>query len=174
MAGAQLVNRTTARRDTYFDSPAAHHISFADPFCDELRAVATKAGRQLGITVRDGGTVVVIDGPRFSTRAESRWFRQMGWHVVNMTQYPESALARELGICYDSIALITDYDTGVEGLPGVEPVTMEEVFTFLETNVDRVRGLLFAALAAIPSDIHRNCNQDGPRPDPPTSASTDA
>lgn len=162
----QLVNRTTARRDTYFDGPDAHHISFADPFCPELRALAIEAGKQTGITVHDGGTVVVIDGPRFSTRAESQWFREMGWHVVNMTQYPEAALARELGICYASIALITDYDTGVEGLDGVEPVTMEEVFTFLETNVDRVRELLFAALAAVPVEPDWDCNRHGPRPDP--------
>ena len=112
----QLVDRTYGREQTFFDGPGANHVSFADPYCSELRAVATAAGRDEGITVHDGGTVVVIQGPRFSTRAESHWYRSAGWQVINMTQYPEAYLARELGICYVSIALITDYDVGVEGV----------------------------------------------------------
>ena len=88
------------------------------------------------------GTVVVIHGPRFSTRAESRWYRAQGWDVVNMTQYPEAYLARELGMHYAGIALVTDYDTGVEDDPGVEPVTRSRCSQFFEENVHHVRALL--------------------------------
>ena len=101
------------------------------------------------------GTVVVIQGPRFSTRAESRWFRSAGWEVVNMTQYPEAVLARELGMCYANISLVTDYDSGLEGFEGIEPVSMEIVLKVLDDNLDRLRALLFRAIPAIPAE--RNC-----------------
>ena len=93
----------------------------------------------VGVTAHAAGTIVVINGPRFSTRAESRWYRAQGWDVVGMTQYPEAYLARELGMHYAGIALVTDYDTGVEDDPGVEPVTMEQVFAVMDANVGRVR-----------------------------------
>jgi len=86
---------------------------------------------------------VVVQGPRFSTRAESAWYRSQAWDVINMTQYPEAALAREADLRYAAFALVTDYDTGLEGMPGVEPVTQEQVFGFFEDNVHRVRDLLF-------------------------------
>jgi 5'-methylthioadenosine phosphorylase len=97
--------------------------------------------------VHDGGTVVVIEGPRFSTRAESRWFRTAGWEVINMTQYPEAVLARELELCYVNISLITDYDVWVEGIP---PVTNDEVIRVFNENNARLRDLLFAILPEIP------------------------
>jgi 5'-methylthioadenosine phosphorylase len=106
--------------------------------------------------VHPTGTVVVVQGPRFSTRAESRWYRDQGFEVINMTQYPEAYLARELGICYAAIALITDYDTGVEGV-GAEPVTQAEVFGFFRSNLDRVRTLLFDVIAAVPTDRTCSC-----------------
>lgn len=164
----QLVDRTYDREQTFFDGPGANHVSFADPYCSELRTVAIAAGRDEGITVHEDGTVVVIQGPRFSTRAESSWYRSAGWQVINMTQYPEAYLARELGICYVSIALITDYDVGVEGIDGIEPVTHEEVFAFFEQNVDKVRGLLFRAIGEVP--LERGCScADGPNGEtPPT------
>ena len=152
----QLVDRTRGRRDTFFDGPAVQSIPFADPYCAELRSVAVAAAHHEGIATHDGGTVVVIQGPRFSTRAESRWFTSEGWHVVNMTQYPEAALARELGICYATIALVTDYDVGLEGVDGIEPVTMERVFAVLADNVDRLRALLERAIPAIP--VERACS----------------
>ena len=96
------------------------------------------------------GIVVVVNGPRFSTRAESRWYRAQGWHVVNMTQYPEAYLARELGMHYAGIALVTDYDTGVEHDAGVEPVSQEQVFAFFEENLHRVRALLDDLLPTLP------------------------
>jgi 5'-methylthioadenosine phosphorylase len=138
----QLVDRTTGRADTFYDAGHAHHVSFADPYCPELGSLVVATGERTGVTMHTAGTVVVINGPRFSTRAESRWYRAQGWAVVNMTQYREAYLARELGMHYCGIALVTDYDTGVEDDPGVDPVTQEEVFAFFDSNLDHVRGLL--------------------------------
>lgn len=142
----QLVDRTWGRPDTFFDGPEVHHVAFADPFDAGLRRTLVEAGRGEGLTVHDGGTVVVVNGPRFSTRAESQWFRSLGWQVINMTQYPEAVLAAELEIPYAGVALITDYDAGLADEPGVEPVTEAEVFRVFEENVGRVRRLLFAAI----------------------------
>ncbi len=142
----QLVDRTSGRPDTFFDGPLTHHIAFADPYDPELRAVAVAACRAEGVEVHDGGTVVVVQGPRFSTRAESRWYGSHGWEVINMTQHPEAALCREAGLRYAAIALITDFDAGLEGT-GVPAVTQEEVFGFFQANADRVRQVLFRALA---------------------------
>lgn len=103
----QLVDRTSGREQTYFDS-AGIHVEFADPYCPGLRAVSLQPGAV------DGGTMVVVQGPRFSTRAESRWYASQGFTLVNMTGYPEAVLARELEICYAAIALVTDLDAGVE------------------------------------------------------------
>ncbi|HET9769699.1 MAG TPA: S-methyl-5'-thioadenosine phosphorylase [Acidimicrobiia bacterium] len=154
----QLVDRTSGRADTFYEGPVAHHVSYADPYCAELSAVAAETARAAGITVHPSGTVVVIQGPRFSTRAESRWYRGQGFEVINMTQYPEAYLARELGICYTAIALITDYDTGVEG-EGIEPVTQAEVFGFFKSNLDRVRALLFDVIAAVPDKRTCRCGE---------------
>ncbi|HVW33727.1 MAG TPA: S-methyl-5'-thioadenosine phosphorylase [Acidimicrobiia bacterium] len=148
----QLVDRTRGRADTFYEGPVAHHVSYADPYCAELSAVAVEAARRAGITVHPAGTVIVIPGPRFSTRAESRWYRSQGFEVINMTQYPEAYLARELGLCYAAIALITDYDVGVEDDATVEPVTQAEVFGFFTSNLDRVRALLFDVIAALPAE----------------------
>lgn len=151
----QLVDRTWGRGDTFFDNGPPTHVPFADPYCHELRAPLLAAARGAGVTVHDGGTVVVIQGPRFSTRAESAWFRGQGWDVVNMTQYPEAVLARELGICYAGLALVTDYDTGVTS--SSEPVTIEEVFAVLAANVDRTRQVLRDAIPAI-ARLPRRCS----------------
>jgi len=144
----QLVDRTWGRADTFHDGPAVHHQAFADPYDEGVRAALVAAGSESGITVHNGGTVVVIQGPRFSTKAESRWFREMGWHVVNMTNYPEAVLAREAGLAYGAVALITDYDAGVDGQ---EPVTMEAVFAQMRENVARVRDLIVRAVPKLPS-----------------------
>lgn len=153
----QLVDRTWGRPDTFFDGPQVTHTSFADPYCRELRALSVATARAQDLRCHDGGTVVVIQGPRFSTRAESRWFRSAGWHVVNMTQYPEAILARELGMCYAAIALVTDYDTGLEGVDGITPVTMDEVFTTLARNVERTRQLLLEAIPAVRNERSCGC-----------------
>jgi 5'-methylthioadenosine phosphorylase len=153
----QLVDRTSGRADTYYDGPAVNHISFADPYCHELRGVLLRSADESGIDIRASGTVVVVQGPRFSTRAESRWYRQAGWEVINMTQYPEAYLARELGICYATVALVTDYDTGVEDEPGIEPVDMATVFAVMRDNVDRVRTLLERAIGEVPTGRSCSC-----------------
>jgi 5'-methylthioadenosine phosphorylase len=143
----QLVDRTRARSHTFYDGPATTHVSFADPYCPTMRGVAIERGNDLGIPIHDAGTVVVIEGPRFSTRAESAWFKAAGWEVVNMTQYPEALLARELELCYANISLITDYDVGVEGVPAV---TNEEVIRVFNENNEKLRDLLFAIIPALP------------------------
>ena len=148
----QLVDRTRDRPNTFYDGPVTTHISFADPYCPTMRDVVVAQGRALEIPIHDHGTVVVIEGPRFSTRAESSWFASAGWEVINMTQYPEAILARELELCYANISLITDYDVGVEGVP---PVTNEEVVRVFTENNDKLRDLLFAAIPALPAE--RDC-----------------
>jgi len=148
----QLVDRTRDRPNTFYDGPVTTHISFADPYCAVMRSAIVDQGGRLDIPIHDRGTVVVIEGPRFSTRAESAWFAGAGWEVINMTQYPEALLARELELCYANISLITDYDVGVEGVP---PVTHEEVVRVFTENNERLRELLFAVIPALPSE--RNC-----------------
>ena len=147
----QLVDRTWGRPETFHDSfeDGPVHISLADPYDPELRARLVDTARAQGLVVHDGGTVVVVNGPRFSTRAESSAYRQAGWHVINMTQHPEAALAREAGIPYAGIALVTDHDAGLDGIDGIEPVTQEEVFAVFEANLAVLRSLLLAVVARI-------------------------
>jgi 5'-methylthioadenosine phosphorylase len=148
----QLVDRTWGRADTYFEGPDVVHVSFADPYCPELRSLAADAARAHTADVHDGGTVVVIPGPRFSTRAESAWYRSQGFEVINMTQHPEAYLARELGICYSTLAMVTDYDSGIDD---VAPVTHEQVLRVFQENLARLRAILMTALAATP--LERAC-----------------
>jgi 5'-methylthioadenosine phosphorylase len=152
----QFVDRTRRREDSFYDGPQTTHVSAADPYCPGLRQTLGECARELGIPVVDAGTVVVIAGPRFSTRAESRWFSAAGWDVVNMTQYPEAWLARELELCYANVSLVTDYDVGLEGIPDVPPVSAEAAFEVFAQNLDRLRALLFRAVPKIgpqPDDI---------------------
>ncbi|MDI6901219.1 MAG: S-methyl-5'-thioadenosine phosphorylase [Anaerosomatales bacterium] len=145
----QFVDRTWGRKDTFYDGPTTTHVSSADPYCPTMRTIATDKARELGISVHEKGTVVVIQGPRFSTRAESRWFASQGWEVINMTQYPECYLARELEICYCNISLITDHDAGAEG---VEPVTNDEVVRVFNENNEKLKALLHAMIPALPAE----------------------
>ena len=147
----QLVDRTSGRSQTFHETGAVH-VSFADPYCPTGRQTAITAADLAGWPVTDGGTLVVIEGPRFSTRAESQWFARQGWSMVGMTGHPEAVLARELALCYTAIALVTDLDAGVEG--GV-PVTQEEVFRVFAGNTTRLRTLLYDVVAALPTD--RTC-----------------
>lgn len=152
----QFVDRTYGRPDTFYaDGPSVAHVGAADPYCPVMRELALRAGREQGVTMHDRGTVVVIQGPRFSTRAESRWFSSLGWEVINMTQYPEAILARELELCYVNISLITDYDVGLEGMPDVAPVTVAEVERVFASNNDRVRGLILGLIPLLPAE--RTC-----------------
>jgi 5'-methylthioadenosine phosphorylase len=153
----QIVDRTTGRKDTFYDGPITTHVSFADPYCPQLRPLAIDALRAAGVTTHERGTVVVIQGPRFSTRAESKWFSGHGWEVINMTQYPESYLARELEICYVNISLITDYDVGLEGQDGIEPVSHAEVIKVFSSNNERVKQAIFKIIEAIPAERTCGC-----------------
>ncbi len=148
----QLVDRTSGRTATYYDGPETTHVSFADPYCPVMRGAIVAGGRDAGIAMHETGTVVVVEGPRFSTRAESAWYSSQGWEVVNMTQYPEAVLARELQMCYANISLITDYDVGVEGIPAV---TSDEVMRVFASNNQRLRDLLFAVIPRLPEK--RDC-----------------
>ncbi len=154
----QIVDRTSGRADTFYDGPVTTHVTFADPYCPEMRAIALKQAHDVGITAHDGGTMVVVQGPRFSTRAESRWFQSAGWTVINMTGYPEALLARELELCYVNMSLITDYDVGLEGIPGVEPVSHAEVVRVFEQNNAKLRELLLSLVPALPEDRSCTCS----------------
>lgn len=151
----QFVDRTSGREDTFYDGPITTHVSTAEPYCAKLRKLAVEIGRKQGVTVHDGGTCVVVQGPRFSTRAESSWYTKMGWDVINMTQYPECVLALEQEMCYVNIALITDYDVGLVAESDVEPVSAEEVVQVLTANNDRVRRLIFEMIERMPDT--RDC-----------------
>jgi 5'-methylthioadenosine phosphorylase len=154
----QFVDRTRGRADTYHaEGPKVAHVGVADPYCPQLRKLAAAAAAEQGVRVHGRATVVVIQGPRFSTRAESRWFSSMGWEVVNMTQYPEVVLARELELCYVNLSLITDYDVGLEGRPGIRPVTVAEVERFFASNNDRVRALILGLIPTLPAERECPC-----------------
>lgn len=147
----QLVDRTSGRRQSFHDSGAVH-VPFADPYCPQGRATAVRLGREAGWPVSDGGTMVVVEGPRFSTRAESQWHAAQGWSVVGMTGHPEAVLARELALCYTALALVTDLDAGVQGAGSV---TQAEVFRVFRENADRLRDLVASVVAALP--LQRDC-----------------
>ena len=123
------------------------HVGFAEPFCPRGRVAAAEAARSAGLMVADEGTLVVINGPRFSSAAESRWHQQAGWSVVGMTTMPEAAIARELAMCFTTIALVTDHDAGVDG---AEAVTHEAVLAEFARNVESLKDVLRSALAALP------------------------
>jgi 5'-methylthioadenosine phosphorylase len=160
----QFVDRTSGRIESFHDDFAdgPQHVSLADPYDARLREHLLLAGRAEGFVVHERGTVVVINGPRFSTRAESEWFGRMGWDLVNMTQHPEATLAREAGLAYAGIALVTDYDAGIAGDPAVEPVNQERVFERFEQNIDRLRALLRGAITRWTA-----AGIDAPTPPPP-------
>jgi 5'-methylthioadenosine phosphorylase len=147
----QLIDRTSGRIQTFYDDGAVH-VSFADPYCSVGRRTVLAAAREAGWEPVDGGTLVIIEGPRFSTRAESRWYAAQGWTLVGMTGHPEAVLARELGLCYIPACLVTDLDAGVEEGTGV---THEEVMRVFAENVDRLRSLAADVVAALPEE--RDC-----------------
>jgi 5'-methylthioadenosine phosphorylase len=147
----QIVDRTSGRAQTYYDDGAVH-VSFADPYCPVGRRTMIGAARDADWETVDGGTLVVIEGPRFSSRAESQWFAAQGWILVGMTGHPEAVLARELGLCYIPACLVTDLDAGVEEGTGV---THEEVMRVFADNIGRLRPLIGAVVAGLPTE--RGC-----------------
>ncbi len=149
----QLFDRTFGvRKDTFFEGGPIAHLAFAEPFCPELRKVASDTAHEIGYKVHEKGTYVCINGPRFSTRAESMFYHNQGWDVIGMTAYPEAALAREAGICFVNISMPTDYD-----VHGEEIVTHELVLKTMSQNVERVRKLTFEMIENIPKDASCDC-----------------
>ena len=145
----QVVDRTWGRDHTIFDG-VGHvvHVGFADPYCPGGRRAVLNAGRAARKNMVDAGTLVVINGPRFSSRAESVWHQQAGWTVVGMTGMPEAAIARELAMCFTTIALVTDHDAGVDG---GEAVTHEEVLKVFAQSLDGLKAVIRSAIGAMPA-----------------------
>jgi len=155
----QFVDRTWGREDTFFNGPKVAHISSAHPYCPDLRNLAVKSCKELGIKPHEKGTAVIINGPRFSSTAESRWFSSRGWEVINMTQYPEVILAREAEICYVNISLITDFDAGLEGMQDIFPVTADEVVRVFNENNEKVKKAIFKMIEKMPEKRDCQCGE---------------
>jgi 5'-methylthioadenosine phosphorylase len=153
----QFVNFTSGRKDTFYDGPETTHVSTASPYCPQMRRAAAEAADALGLKYHRSGTVVVIQGPRFSTKAESKFFSRQGWDVINMTQYPEAVLARELEMCYLNISLVTDYDAGLEGDPSVKPVSHEEVISVFNRNLENLTRLIGETVKRVPEERTCDC-----------------
>jgi 5'-methylthioadenosine phosphorylase len=146
----QLVDRTSGRTQSFVESGAVH-LPFADPYCPRLSETISSADP----SVTSGGTMVVVEGPRFSTRAESQHYAAQGWSLVNMTGHPEAVLAREMRQCYAAIALVTDMDAGVEAGSGVG---QEEVFALFRANLERLTGLLTRTIETLPDPDGCSCS----------------
>ena len=147
----QFVDRTNGRTQTFYDGPIVTHLSSAETYDPTLRQLAIETIRDHGIEVHETGTVVVIEGPRFSTKAESKWFSDAGWEVINMTQFPEAWLCRELGMAVVNISLITDYDAGVhEGTEAVDARSVLEVFA---QNAERIQKVVLDLIGRMPKDL---------------------
>jgi 5'-methylthioadenosine phosphorylase len=147
----QIIDRTSGRTSTFYDTGAVH-VPFADPYCPRGRAAVLAGSSRAGWPAVDGGTMVVVEGPRFSSRAESQWFAAAGGTLVNMTGMPEAALARELALCYTAVALVTDLDAGIST---GSSVTQAEVFAVFGRSIDRLRGVLLDVASSLSED--RDC-----------------
>ena len=146
----QFVDWTDGRKTTFFDGPIVTHVSAANPYCPELRRLAIETAGDCDIKLHETGTVVVINGPRFSTKAESKFFTSQGWDVINMTQFPDAYLVNEMAMCPLNISLITDYDAGLVG--EVPPVSHAEVMKVFENNNHKLKNLLFKLIERIPAE----------------------
>jgi 5'-methylthioadenosine phosphorylase len=155
----QFIDRTKHREESYYPGPKIVHVSSAEPYCPECRELAIKSCQNLNIPIHKKGTVIIIEGPRFTTKAESRWYSKMGCQVINMTQYPEVILARELEICYVNISLITDYDAGLEGDKDVKPVAASDVSKIFAQNIDQVKKLIHEIVKEIPEMRKCDCGK---------------
>jgi 5'-methylthioadenosine phosphorylase len=154
----QFIDRTGRQDVTFFDGPCAVHINCAEPYCPSMRKIAAASAEKLGIDCRNGGTAVIIAGPRFSSRAESKWYHSAGWDVINMTQYPEVVLARELGMCYLNVSLVTDWDVWMADEQGVGMVTADEVGRVFQANNEKMRLLLEDMIPALAGEIECECS----------------
>lgn len=151
----QFVDWTDGRKSTTIEGSVVAHPSAAELYCPEMRELAIKAAEAQGICVHKTGTVVVINGPRFSTKAESKFFTNQGWEVINMTAFPENYLAKEFNMCPVNISLITDYDAGLVG--DVPPVSHKEVIEVFNSNLDKLKKMLFSFIETIPQE-RKNCD----------------
>lgn len=147
----QFIDRTKNRGDTFYEGGQICHISTADPFCPELRELFITSSKEMRLSFHDRGTYVCIQGPRFSTKAESRLFRSWGADVIGMTLFPEVVLAREAEICFTTVAMITDYDVWAD-----KPVSTEEVIRTMASNVENFRKLIMETIPKIP--LRRACS----------------
>ncbi|MFQ6010372.1 MAG: S-methyl-5'-thioadenosine phosphorylase [Candidatus Aenigmatarchaeota archaeon] len=150
----QFVDMTRGRKTTFYEGGKVCHISAADPFCRELRKILLQEGAGLGTRIHSKGTYICINGPRFSTRAESKLYRSWGMDVIGMTLVPECVLAKELEICYATVALVTDYDVWAE-----KPVDFDEVLRTMGSNVHKARQLFSAAIGRIPQERTCSCKE---------------
>lgn len=144
----QFVDWTDGRKSTIFDGPIVTHPSAAETYCPQMRELAIKIAKEQKINVHETGTVVVINGPRFSTKAESKFFTNQGWEVINMTAFPENYLAKEMDMCPLNISLITDYDAGLVG--DVAPVSHHDVIKVFNANLENLKTLLFTLIEETP------------------------
>jgi 5'-methylthioadenosine phosphorylase len=148
----QLIDATKGRASTFFTNGIVGHVSFAEPFCPVLSQISFEASTKIGANVHKGGTYLVMEGPQFSTKAESQLYRSWGADVIGMTALPEAKLAREAEICYATLAIVTDYDCWH---PSYESVTTEMILTNLRKGIDTVKKILKLLLASIPQK--RDC-----------------
>jgi len=155
----QFVDRTKNRIDTFYDGPITTHISTAYPYCPEISKLAYITGKKMGLRIHKKGTIVVINGPRFSTYAESLWYTKMDWEIINMTQYPEVTLARELGMCYTAVGLVTDYDVGIVAKEKLPPVTTEEIISVFKENNERALKLIYKMVEIWPKERKCRCEK---------------
>ncbi len=151
----QFVDRTSGRADTFYDGPIVTHVSAAETYSPQLRRLAIEVIQELGIPCRPTGTVVVIQGPRFSSKAESKWFHDAGWEVINMTQYPEAFLCKELGMGVVNISLITDYDSGVHA--DTEAVDARSVLEVFKENSENIKKVVLRLIEKLPADLSETC-----------------
>jgi 5'-methylthioadenosine phosphorylase len=152
----QFFDRTRHRVDTFFGDGVVAHVMFADPVCPEMRPALVQAARDVGVKVHDGGTYVNMEGPQFSTRAESRVYRQWGVDVIGMTNLQEARLAREAEMCYATVAMATDYDCWHESH---EDVTVEAVLAIMRQNVGHAKALVQAAARRVPPERGCGCKE---------------
>ena len=150
----QFIDHTSHRKQTFYDGEQVCHISMAEPFCSHLRELLAKNASELGLSHHPRGTLITIEGPRFSTKSESNLFRTWGCDVINMTTVPECVLAREAGICYQPIAMVTDYDCWKE-----HNVNFVDIIKVMEANAQKVVQLLLKVLPTIPEEKRCSCKE---------------
>lgn len=155
----QFIDRTNGRKDTFYNGPEVTHVSSAYPYCQRIDEAAAASARKLNLITHPKGTMVVIQGPRFSTAAESLWFTKMGWEVIGMTQYPEVVLARELQMCYGALAFPTDFDAGLVTVEKMKPVSAREVSNVFRTNIKKAKELVLQIVEDWPKREGCDCGQ---------------